>query len=71
MAEVYPYSDPIKRQAIGITSEEAYTVIFSGPAPASDAQILMGGVIFRIVSIAPYEPLQAIIASTGKRVCDG
>lgn len=70
-AEKYPYSDPVERQAIGITAEEAYTVIFSAPVPVPDAQIIIEGNLYRIVSIAPYEPVQLVVASTGRRADNG
>lgn len=70
-AERYPYSDPVQRQAIGITAEEAYTIIFSKPVPAPDAQIIIEGNLYRIVSIAAYEPVQLVVASSGRRVDNG
>lgn len=64
-AEVYPYANPVSRQAIGITNEEAYSVLYSGAAPLADDVILMGESVYSLRSIAPYSPVQLVIADTG------
>ena len=74
IAEVYPYSDPIKRQAIGLTSEKAYTVIFLGTVE-DDNEIILDNEIYQIVSGADYVvakdgPLQIVVKDTG-RSADG
>lgn len=67
-AEVYPYSNPVNRQAAGITDQDAYTIIFQGNAPSADSKIIMGSRIFRLISISGYAPVQLVAADTGERV---
>lgn len=71
-AEAYPYANPVSRQAIGITNEAngaagdaAYAVLYSGAAPLADDVILMGESVYSLRSIAPYSPVQLVIADTG------
>ncbi|WP_195984072.1 head-tail adaptor protein [Clostridium sp. D33t1_170424_F3] len=70
-AEVYPYSDPVKRQAIGITTEQAYTVLMRGLAPQPDDEVIISGKVYRIAAISDYidtacEPVKIIAADTGR-----
>lgn len=74
IAEIYPYSDPVKRQAIGLTSEKAYTVIFLGTVE-EDNEIILDNKVCQIVSDADYVaakdgPLQLVVKDTG-RCADG
>lgn len=72
IAEVYPYTDPAKRQAIGITTEKAYTVIFTGSSIEEDNEIIIGGEVYQMASRADYtiamdNPLQLVVKDTGRR----
>lgn len=70
-AEIYPYSDPVKRQAIGLTTERAYTVIMQGPVPEADDEVLISERVYRIAAMSNYadtacEPVKIIVADTGR-----
>lgn len=62
IAELYPYSDAIKRQTIGITDEKAYQLITTPFEVSAQDQFIIEGGKYRIVSISQYEPMQFVIA---------
>ena len=66
VVEIYPYSDVMKRELVGITSENSYAVIMDRISLKADDVVVMDGEIYRIHSISPYEPMQLIISSKGE-----
>lgn len=65
VVELYPYSDAIKREAIGITSEKAYMLISAPFELSAQDQFIIDSEVYRIASISEYEPMQLVIVGTG------
>ena len=65
-AEVYPCVNPVTRQALGITTERAFTVVIKGPEPNVESVIDMDNRIYRLKSVAGYDPVQLIVVDTGQ-----
>lgn len=64
--ELYPYSDAIKRQAMGIESELAYLIVTCELSISPQDVFIIDKVIFKIKSIAEHDPMQLIVESTGE-----
>lgn len=67
VVEVYPYSDVVKREAIGITNEEVYTVIVDSIKLNAHDEVIMDDMVYKIKTISKYEPLQLVIVNAGKK----
>lgn len=65
-AEVYSGINPVTRQAFGIQQEEALTVQMSGKILKNGDLLVIGGKIYRPLSISCNDPVQVIAVYTGK-----